>query len=240
MSRALAAALVLLGPAAAGAAGLEASLDVASRYSWRGIARADAFVLQPGLHLRNVAGTGLFARAWGSTALDHRDAVRVEDEVDLGAGIRRKLGPVAAAAAVTVAWFPSTPGGGRRTEELSASLQVSARVADLDLRPHLLAARDVGLFDATYLRAGVSPRLDFRQAVKVYPRAWVGFGDFGPPARGFGFQDAAVEIDVEWAPWAYRDVALTAGPRLVREEVTAPGWHLAAAAGVRWRKALGF
>ena len=37
MRRALAAALVLLGPAAAGAAGLEASLDVASRYSWRGI-----------------------------------------------------------------------------------------------------------------------------------------------------------------------------------------------------------
>jgi hypothetical protein len=108
------------------------------------------------------------------------------------------------------------------------------------LRPQLLAARDFGVYDATYFRLGVFPRLDFKEKVRLRPRLSVGFGDFPVPAgsRTFRFQAASLEADVEVRPWQYKEVAFTLCPRLTRERVPAERWRLWVGVGVTYRRAL--
>lgn len=223
-----------------GAAGIQTSLDITSRYSWRGVERSDAWALQPDVRVTNIGGHGIFLRAWGSTALHDRDSQLVSEEIDLIGGITRKIRTFNATAALSLSAFPDAPNGRRRTQEVWGAIQRTLRLADLDLQPQLLAAHDFGFFDATYVRLGFFPRLDFQERLALYPGLWIGAGNFPSPSSEdeFRLQDVTFEVQVGLRPRQYKAVQLRVGPRAAYEGVTSKRWHLWLGAGVTYEAAL--
>ncbi len=202
---AMAAGVAVVGPSLkaqeseGSAVAVEASVDIAAKYVWRGLLLTDDPVVQPSVTL-SVGGLSL--NIWGSIdTTDINEAggenyrlQEVDYTLSYGFSVSEKLGM---AVGIIHYDFPGTVFDSTREVFVSAGL-------DTFLSPSLAVYYDIDESDGLYINASVSHSVDLTERLALGLSAAVGWGDdknnafyFGPDKSGLA--DLALSASLDYA-----------------------------------------